>query len=207
MCLLTFGRWCYYTFTVTVSRYYVITREWWFRVHFIHAENFSLSTKSNLMHIAPWSEDDLRQLSNCDQWFLFLKETKWLNALENHNQPLFESHGVSNPFPRSRHAVSHIGFSSARVLPPGFLPWGQSILWGGHSSFNRTMLQCLATFSVWIIWTGNCKDVLRSAETFQSLAPFSNFILGFFCFLTGYSPSLRNWIMGSLDVTDCWFAL
>ena len=31
-------------------------------MYFIHAENFSLSTKSNLIHIA--SEDDLRQLSN-----------------------------------------------------------------------------------------------------------------------------------------------
>ena len=37
-------------------------------------------------------------------------------------------------------------------------------------------------FSVWIMWTGNCRDVLRSAETFQSLAPFSSFILGFFLF-------------------------
>ena len=40
----TFGR-CYYAFTVTVSWCYSITWEWWFRVHFIHAENFSLSTK------------------------------------------------------------------------------------------------------------------------------------------------------------------
>ena len=31
-------------------------------------------------------------------------------------------------------------------------------------------------FSAWIMWTGNCRDVLRSAETFQSLAPFSTFI-------------------------------
>ena len=30
------------------------------------------------MRIAPWSEDDMNQLSNCSQWFLFLKETKWL---------------------------------------------------------------------------------------------------------------------------------
>ena len=58
----TFSHWCYYAFTVTVS--YVITRDWWFRVYFIHAKNFSLSTKSNMMHIMPWSEDDLRQLSN-----------------------------------------------------------------------------------------------------------------------------------------------
>ena len=62
-------------------------------------------------------------------------------------------------------------------------------------------------FSVWIMWIGNCRDVLRSAETFQSLAPFSSFILGLFCFLTGHSPSLRNWIMGSLAVTGCWFAV
>ena len=59
-----------------------------FRMYFLHAENFSFSTKSNLMHIALRSEDDLRQLSNCSQWFLFLKETKWLSVLENHdNQP------------------------------------------------------------------------------------------------------------------------
>ena len=32
-------------------------------------------------------------------------------------------------------------------------------------------------FSVWIMWTGNCRD-----ETFHSLAPFSSFILGFFLF-------------------------
>ena len=56
-------------------------------VHFIHAEGFSILTKSNLMHIAPWSEDDMRQLSNCSQWFLFLKEMKSLSVLENHNNP------------------------------------------------------------------------------------------------------------------------
>ena len=33
-------------------------------MQFIYAEDFLLSTKSNLMHIAPWSEDNLRQLSN-----------------------------------------------------------------------------------------------------------------------------------------------
>ena len=37
-------------------------------------------------------------------------------------------------------------------------------------------------FSVWIMWTGNCRDIFRSAETFQSLAPFSSFILGCFLF-------------------------
>ena len=41
-------------------------------VHFIHAEDFLLSTKSSLMHIAPWSEDDMKQLSNCCLWFLLI---------------------------------------------------------------------------------------------------------------------------------------
>ena len=36
--VFTFGGWCYYAFTLTVS--YVITRERWFRVYFLHAENF-----------------------------------------------------------------------------------------------------------------------------------------------------------------------
>ena len=67
-------------------------------------------------------------------------------------------------------------------------------------SDNTTITSC---FSVWITWTGNCRDILRSTETFQSLAPFSSFILEFFLFS---SPSLRNWIMGSLAVTGCWFA-
>ena len=79
---LFFGCWCHYAFSVTVSWCYAITREWWLRVHLIHSGNLSLSSKSNLMHIAPWSEDNLRQLSNRGQWFLFLKETKWLSVLE-----------------------------------------------------------------------------------------------------------------------------
>ena len=62
-------------------------------------------------------------------------------------------------------------------------------------------------FSVWIMLTRNYRDVLRSTETFQSLSPFSSFMLGFFRFLTGHSPSLRNWIMSSLAVTGCWFAV
>ena len=33
-----FGGWCYYAFTVTIS--YEITRETWFRVYYLHAENF-----------------------------------------------------------------------------------------------------------------------------------------------------------------------
>ena len=61
-------------------------------------------------------------------------------------------------------------------------------------------------FSVWIMWTGNCGDVLRSTEIFQSLAPFSSFTLEIFCFLPGHSPTLWTWIMDSLVVTGCWFA-
>ena len=57
------------------------------------------------------------------------------------------------------------------------------------------------------MWTGNCRDVSRSAETFQSLAPISCFILDFFCFFTGHSPSLWNWIMDSLVETGCWFTV
>ena len=92
------------------------------------------------------------------------KETKWLSVLENH--------GITNPFPHS--TLSHFYFSFAWMPHPGFLPRGQSILWGGHT-LNCTTLLCLVTL-VWM-WTGNCRDVLRSTEPFQSLAPFSSFIL------------------------------
>ena len=61
-------------------------------------------------------------------------------------------------------------------------------------------------FPVWQVWTGNWRDVLRSAETFQSRAPFRSFILDFFCFLTRHSPFLWNLITCSLVVTGCWFA-
>ena len=46
-------------------------------------------------------------------------------------------------------------------------------------SDHTTMSGC---FSVWIMWTGNCRDVFRSAESFQSRAPFASFILEFFLF-------------------------
>ena len=40
------------------------------------------------MHIAQQSEDDMKQLLNCGQRFLFLKETERLSVQENHdNQP------------------------------------------------------------------------------------------------------------------------
>ena len=60
----TFSCWCHNVLTVTISWCYIITRERCFRVYFIQAEDFSLLTKSNLMHIVPWSEDGLRQLSS-----------------------------------------------------------------------------------------------------------------------------------------------
>ena len=86
-------------------------------IRFIHAEDFSLSSKSNLMHIAPLSEDNKRQLSNCGQWFLFLKEMKWLSVLENYdNQLPQESHGISKPFPCSWYAVSCISFESFIII-------------------------------------------------------------------------------------------
>ena len=55
----TFGCWCHYALTVTVSWFYVIIQEWWSCMHFIHAEDSSLSTKSNFMHISPWSNGAL----------------------------------------------------------------------------------------------------------------------------------------------------
>ena len=118
--------------------------------------------------------------------------------LENHdNQPQKESHGIPKPFPCSRHAM---------CLLLVFFP-GNSQFYEEDTLFfepdHATMSGC---FSIWIMWIGNCRDVLRSVETFQSLAPFSSFIFEFFCFLTGHSPSLWNWIMGSLAVTGCWFA-
>ena len=45
----TFSRWCQYALTVTVPWCYVITRKWWFRVHFIYAEDFSIQTKSHFI--------------------------------------------------------------------------------------------------------------------------------------------------------------
>ena len=50
------NRFLHYHMAKVVS--YIITWQRWFRVYFLHAKNFSLSTKSNLMHIVPRSEDD-----------------------------------------------------------------------------------------------------------------------------------------------------
>ena len=47
-------------------------------------------------------------------------------------------------------------------------------------------------------------DLLKlPSHLLDSVASYWNF----FCFLTGLSPSLRNWIMGFLAVTSCWLAV
>ena len=189
-------------FTLTVS--YIITREKWFCVYFLHAENFSLSTKFNLMHIAPWSEDDLRQLSS-DSYF-WKKLNDWV-SYKTMTTNLNRNHMA---YPTLFHAVGTQRLVAVFLPLVCFLP---VFFPGTVNSMRRTLFFELdhatmsSRFSVWIMWTGNCRDVLRSTETFQSLAPFSSFILGFFCFLTGHSPSMKNWIMGSLAVIDCWFAV
>ena len=132
----TFGHWCHYALTVTVSWCYGNGGS----TCNLFMPKTSLSTNSNLMHIALWSEDDSMQLSNCGQWLLFLKETKWLSVLENHdNQSQWESHGISNPFLRSRHAVSYTGFSTARMPP---LDEENTFLWIGPR-YNVWPLFCL----------------------------------------------------------------
>ena len=55
-------------------------------------------------------------------------------------------------------------------------------------------------FYVGIMWTGNCRDVLRSTVT----SSIQYLHIGIFCFLTGHSPS---WILGFLAVTGCWFTV
>ena len=106
---------------------------------------------------------------------------------------------------------NHASFSHQLIVVL-FHKW-QVFFPGTVNSMRRTLFfesdhaTMSGRFSLWIMWTGNCRNVLRFAETFQSLTPFSCFILGFFCFFTGHSSSLRNWTMGSLAVTDCWFAV
>ena len=61
-------------------------------------------------------------------------------------------------------------------------------------------------FSVWIMWTGNCRDVLRSAETFQSLAPFSSFMLGLHIYICNmfiqYIYTYIYWINTDTMIND-----
>ena len=61
-------------------------------------------------------------------------------------------------------------------------------------------------FSVWIMWTGNWRDIYRSAENFHSLSPFSSFILRFF-FLHWTFTFHEKLNYGFLAVTCCWFGV
>ena len=203
----TFGHWCHHMLTVTISWCYVITQEWWFQVDLIHAEDFLLSNKSNLMHIAPWSEDDLRQLSTV--------------------VPIFERN-LMTECPRKPWQPTSIGITwhiqpfstqSARRISYWFF---FHLCASSQFSYQRTVNSMRRTlffesdhatmfgrFSVWMIWTGNCRDVLRSTETFQSLAPFSNFILGFFYFLTVFPflEKLNYGFLGCDRLLVCCFTL
>ena len=48
--------------------------------------------------------------------------------------------------------------------------------------FESDHARMFGCFSVWMMWTGNSRDVLWFTETFQSLATISSFILEFFLF-------------------------
>ena len=71
---------------------------------------------------------------------------------------------------------------------------------GKVSSVRKTLFEwdhiTSGRLSVRATSTGHCKDVIRSTETFQSLAPISSFLLDVVCFFfTGLLPSLWNWIL------------
>ena len=74
----TFNGWYYYAFTVTVS--YVITRERWFSLYYLRAENVLAFDQIQLdvYRAVVWRRFEatfkLRPV------FLFLKETKWLSV-------------------------------------------------------------------------------------------------------------------------------
>ena len=57
-------------------------------------------------------------------------------------------------------------------------------------------------FSVWIIWTRNCSDVLGSTEAFQLLAQFSSFILDFFISSQGIHLPCETelWVLWLLQI-------
>ena len=131
--------------------------------------------------------------------------------------PIFERNEMTE-CPRKPQQLTSIGiiwniqpFStvSTQCLVSVFLPFMclLPVFFPGDSQLFEEDTTISGCFSVWIMWTGTCRHVLRSTETFQLLDPFSSFILQVFCFLTEHSPSLWNWIMGSLAVTNCWFAV
>ena len=99
------------------------------------------------------------------------------------------------PFRLSRHAVTHIDFFFIRMHRLCFLPNRLLILFGKlffESDPMRT--------SVRIICIGDCTNLIRSTETFQSLTPHSIFKLGVVCFfLYGaftFLMKLNLWFLG-----------
>ena len=83
-------------------------------------------------------------------------------------------------YPTLFHAVSQNGFFFRSCASSRFFSQGTVNSMRRTPFFESDHVSMSGRFSVWIMWTGNCRDVLRSAQTFQSLALFSSFILGFF---------------------------
>ena len=79
---------------------------------------------------------------------------------------------------QSAHSVSYsffcLSYASHRFSSQGTVNSMRRTLF--FETDHDTMSGC---FSVWIMWTGNYRCALGSAETFLWLAPFSSFILGF----------------------------
>ena len=185
----TFGRWCYYAFTVTVSWCYVIAREWWFRVYSIHAENFL-------------AFDQIQLDTYCAVvWRRFGATFKLRPVI-----PIFERNEMTE-CPRKPQQPTSIGITweiqpfsmqSARSVSYRFFFCSCASSWfssqGTINSMRKTLFfesdnaTMSSRFSVWIMWTGNYRDILRFAETFHSLAPFSSFIL----FILGFFISSRD---------------
>ena len=114
-------RLCHYEFTVTVSWCYVITLEWWFHSCWkrFAFDQIQLGAYCTVVWRRFEATFKLRPV------IPIFERNEMTECPKNHdNQPQEESHGISNLFSRSRHTVSRIGFSSARVLLPGFLPQG-----------------------------------------------------------------------------------
>ena len=117
---------------------------------------------------------------------------------------------MPTPFPYSQHAVTRTDFSFVCVLS---LFSSQLIV-----NFNRRTLflgsdhiSTSGRLYVWARCTGNCKDVIRSTETFKSLAPLWIFMLGvIYFFFARHSLSLWNWIFwfpGCLEPFICCLTL
>ena len=143
----TFGRWCHYALEVTVT--------WCYGSHgngncacisFMRKTFRSWPNPSwCMLHRGLKTKWDIFQTAARDSYFWKIRND-W-GSEKNTTTNLNRNH-VEYPtiFPRSWHTEPRIGFSSALVPPTGFLPRGQSILCGSHSSLNRTTLQCLAVF-------------------------------------------------------------